>query len=185
MSVAPNSYQYDDIVVPHMDNTAKLTISTVNEDELLDQSYKAAYRVAYRLLGHKEASQDAAIESVSRLIEKNLQTKEYAPSYAARISARIVISSWRKDSVARKYAHFVSQTDASSNRSGEMSDLRLDLRKAIQKLPKRQREVIVLHYLADLTEQAVADFLKISTGTVKSTAHDALARLKTMVEVSP
>lgn len=184
MSIAPYPYEFNGIVIPMTEKVEQVQ-ACASVDDLLDQSYQAAYRVAFRLLGDRDASQDAAIESVSRLIEKNLQSQEFAPSYAARVASRIVISSWRKDAIAKKYSHLVHQTPAHESSSGDVNALRIDLRKAIQKLPTRQREVIVLRYLADLTEQAVADFLKISLGTVKSTAHDALARLKTMVEVSP
>lgn len=160
-------------------------VSTEREDELMDASFKAAYKVAYKLLGHREASQDVAIEAVSRLIEKKYQTQDFAPGYAAKIASRLVISSWRKNAVSRKYAALVSQSEISPDKAEQASALRVDLRKAIQKLSERQREIIVLRFLADFPEQAVADFLNISIGTVKSTTSDALSRLKTMVEVTP
>lgn len=160
-------------------------VSTARESELMDASYRAAYKVAYKLLGHREASQDVATEAIAKLIEKKLQTEDFAPSYSARVAARLVISSWRKDAIARKYASRVSQNEYSPDKANEVSALRIDLRRAIQKLSQRQREIVVLRFLADLPEQEVADFLEISIGTVKSTTHDALARLKTMVEVSP
>lgn len=184
MSIAPSKFELPDSVVAMTDDTKRLAVSTVHEDELLDASYQAAYKVAYKLLGHKQASEDAALEAVSRLIEKKLHVEEFAPSYAARVSARIVISSWRKDALARKYATRISSGETGIDRSSEISNLRLDLRKALQKLSQRQREIIVLRFLADLPERAVADFLNINIGTVKSTTHDALARLKSMVEVS-
>ena len=43
----------------------------------------------------------------------------------------------------------------------------------ITRLPRRQREVIGLHYFVDLPVQEVADLLGISAGTVKSTLSDA------------
>jgi RNA polymerase sigma-70 factor (sigma-E family) len=41
---------------------------------------------------------------------------------------------------------------------------------ALQRLPRRQREVIVLRYWSELTEAQVADALGISLGAVKSNA---------------
>jgi RNA polymerase sigma-70 factor (sigma-E family) len=49
---------------------------------------------------------------------------------------------------------------------------------ALQRLPSRQREVIVLRYWAELTEAEIAATLGISVGAVKSTAsrgRDAIA----------
>jgi RNA polymerase sigma factor (sigma-70 family) len=48
---------------------------------------------------------------------------------------------------------------------------------AIRKLPRRQAEVVLLHYYADLTVRDIVARLEISEGTVKSTLHDARARL--------
>jgi RNA polymerase sigma-70 factor (sigma-E family) len=45
-------------------------------------------------------------------------------------------------------------------------------------LPDQQRRVVVLRYYADLSEQAVADLLDISVGSVKSAASRGLASLR-------
>jgi RNA polymerase sigma-70 factor (sigma-E family) len=50
--------------------------------------------------------------------------------------------------------------------------------RALGRLTVRQRQVIVLRYWSELSEQEIADTLRISTGTVKSTAHRALALLR-------
>jgi RNA polymerase sigma factor (sigma-70 family) len=52
-----------------------------------------------------------------------------------------------------------------------------DLWRAVAALPRRQREVVVLRYVADWPEREVADALGISPGTVGRTLHDARARL--------
>ena len=49
---------------------------------------------------------------------------------------------------------------------------------AIQKLPLRQRAVLVLRFYEDRTEAEVAQLLGLQVGTVKSRCHRALARLR-------
>ncbi len=49
--------------------------------------------------------------------------------------------------------------------------------RAVNALPRRQREVLVLRYWSDLSEAEIADALGISKGTVKSQASRALASL--------
>lgn len=49
---------------------------------------------------------------------------------------------------------------------------------ALRELPVRQREVVVLRYLEDLSVKQVAQLLSCSTGTVKRAAHDGLNRLR-------
>ena len=48
---------------------------------------------------------------------------------------------------------------------------------ALRELPLKQRQVLVLRYVADLTEQATADVLGVALGTVKSRASRGLAAL--------
>jgi len=52
-------------------------------------------------------------------------------------------------------------------------------------LPPRQRAVLVLRYYEQLTETETAEALGISVGTVKSTAHRALAQLRAHADEHP
>jgi RNA polymerase sigma-70 factor (sigma-E family) len=49
---------------------------------------------------------------------------------------------------------------------------------ALGRLTQRERSVVVLRYFDDCTEQDVARALGISTGTVKSTCHTALRKMR-------
>jgi RNA polymerase sigma factor (sigma-70 family) len=46
---------------------------------------------------------------------------------------------------------------------------------ALRKLPRRQREAVVLRYYLDLSEEETAKAMGVSRGTVKSATHRALA----------
>jgi RNA polymerase sigma factor (sigma-70 family) len=62
---------------------------------------------------------------------------------------------------------------------------RIDLERALRRLSARQREVVVLRYLAGLPEAEVAALLGCSPGTVKQHASRGLAGLrKTLGEVA-
>jgi RNA polymerase sigma-70 factor (ECF subfamily) len=49
----------------------------------------------------------------------------------------------------------------------------LDLRRAVQGLPERQRLAVCLYYIADLSVEEVAETMDVTSGTVKSQLHDA------------
>lgn len=53
---------------------------------------------------------------------------------------------------------------------------------ALDRLPQRQREVLVLRYYADLSETEIARALDISPGSVKTHAHRALTTLRATME---
>lgn len=60
----------------------------------------------------------------------------------------------------------------------------VDLERAIRALAPRQRMAVELHYLLDLDVLEVAEVMGCAEGTVKSTLHDARARLRTLLEES-
>lgn len=53
---------------------------------------------------------------------------------------------------------------------------------AVRALPRRQRECVVLHYFADLSEAAVAQTLGVTAGSVKTHLHRARATLAEALE---
>lgn len=58
------------------------------------------------------------------------------------------------------------------------------VRAALASLTRRERQVVLLRYYADLSEAAIAQELGIARGTVKSSLSRALARLRTLPEFS-
>ncbi|MGH7790643.1 MAG: RNA polymerase sigma factor [Candidatus Binatia bacterium] len=59
----------------------------------------------------------------------------------------------------------------------ERAEQALDAARLLAELPEAQREVVVLRYYQDLSEDEVATILDIPRGTVKSRLHHALARM--------
>jgi len=55
---------------------------------------------------------------------------------------------------------------------------------ALARLPRRQREVVVLRYLEDLSVAEVASTLSCTEGTVKRSAHDGMRGLRAMLEIT-
>jgi RNA polymerase sigma-70 factor (sigma-E family) len=54
---------------------------------------------------------------------------------------------------------------------------RQDVIRALGRLPHRQREVLMLRFYCDLPDEQIARVMGIGQGTVRSTAHRALAAL--------
>ncbi len=62
------------------------------------------------------------------------------------------------------------------------NEVDLDLERAIQGLPKRQRLAVELHYFTGLTTAETASVMSCSEGTVKSALHDARSNLRRALE---
>jgi RNA polymerase sigma-70 factor (ECF subfamily) len=60
-------------------------------------------------------------------------------------------------------------------------DAGMDAVRLLARLPAQQREVLILRYFHDLTEDETAAILECPKGTVKSRMHQALARLAAYV----
>ena len=93
---------------------------------------------------------------------------------------RMVINehvSWR-----RKWARLVPHGDVPDARTvadhAERHAERDALSRELDKLPPRQRAVLVLRYYEGLADEAIAETLGCSTGTVRSHASRALAALR-------
>lgn len=59
---------------------------------------------------------------------------------------------------------------------------RMVMRNALAGLTARQRQVLVLRYMEDLSVADVADLMRCSEGTVKSTTHDAITALRRVLD---
>jgi RNA polymerase sigma factor (sigma-70 family) len=72
-----------------------------------------------------------------------------------------------------------SRAEAEWGRGEPGGEEAIDVRRLVRRLPRRQREVVVLHYYLDLGLDEVARALGVGQGTVKkalSRARDAIAR---------
>jgi RNA polymerase sigma factor (sigma-70 family) len=81
----------------------------------------------------------------------------------------------RQRALLRKVQH---EPPASSAESAAMAgEDRRAVMTAVARLPRRAREVLVLRYYLDLTDQEIASTLRISRNTVTSTASRGLAAM--------
>jgi RNA polymerase sigma-70 factor (sigma-E family) len=102
-------------------------------------------------------------------------------AYVRRILYRQQIGRWRLKWPRREVTVAEPPETASAPDVSGAAELRLVLRTALARLTARQRTVLVLRYFEDLPEADVARLMGCSVGTVRSTTHRSLARLRTLV----
>ncbi len=143
-----------------------------------------AYRVAFRVLGNREDARDVAQEALSRAFARWSRVSAYAEPWVARVAANEALGRARRGQGAQRVATAGASSGVLREQAlgpGELVS-RLDLVRVLAKLPKRQREVVVLRHLADLPEADVARVLGCSVGTVKSQGHRGLAALRLLLD---
>lgn len=139
--------------------------------------YGLAYRVAFRLLGNREESEEVAQEALARagIRWHRLVRRGRPDAWVVRVAGRLAVDVWRRRTT-RDRTPIVAQAATSSFEAPVMD--RMVLHEHLARLPRRQREVVVLRYVGDLSEAAVAAALGCSVGAVKQHASRGLTTLR-------
>jgi RNA polymerase sigma-70 factor (sigma-E family) len=149
--------------------------------EMVETQWLALVRLAYLLLCDRATAEEAVQEALEATWRRrpHLANSDHLLTYVRTAVINRSRSAGRRQAVARRHLTLASPEHVPAADSELLSreDRRL-VRNAVTKLSGRQREVVILRYWARLSEAEIAQTLDISTGTVKSTAHDALARLR-------
>lgn len=134
-------------------------------------------RTAYLLCGDWGLAEDIVQQALIKLyLAWSRVRRDGADGYVRRIISRTAIDEWRRRS-RRQTAPDDALIDIADPRSPIGYEERSALIDALQQLPARQRQVVVLRHWWGCSVAEVARDLRISTGTVKSQTARALERL--------
>jgi RNA polymerase sigma-70 factor (sigma-E family) len=137
--------------------------------------YSSAFQAAYRLLGNRQEAEDVAQEACARACLRWNRLTKYGDTpkpWVVRVATNLAIDSYRRKQRAQAAA------DTAPAPVAEIDARRVDLHRALDQLTRRQRDVVVLRYVADLSEADTAAALGCAPGTVKSHATRGLAALR-------
>jgi RNA polymerase sigma-70 factor (sigma-E family) len=136
-------------------------------------------RLGLMVSGDRGRAEDAAQEALVRVYQRWSRLDDPL-AYARRIVVNATRDDWRRAERATRAHDDAGRLGRPHEAADvEASFLQRDaLLGALAALPHRQRAVIVLRYLSELSEAETAAVLEISVGTVKRQAFDALARLR-------
>lgn len=132
-----------------------------------------ATRVAQRITGDAALAQDAAGEALTRALYRwpQVSAMENPGGWVVRVAVNVAL-----DSLPRRLPTVALADEADGS---EAVILRIALIAALRALPLRQREVIVLRYVAGLSEDEVAASLGISENSVRTHRSRALRHMRT------
>ncbi|MGI5273101.1 SigE family RNA polymerase sigma factor [Nonomuraea sp. CA-218870] len=145
--------------------------------EFVVDHQQALMRTAYLLTGDAHQAEDLLQNVLLKVLGRwsRLARVEHPEAYARKALVNQHIS-WRRRRVRSEFP--TAEPPDRPYSSEDSTVARLVMRRALMRLPPRQRAVIVLRYYEDRTERETAELMNCSVGTVKSQAHYALARLR-------
>jgi RNA polymerase sigma-70 factor (sigma-E family) len=141
-------------------------------DQFFGRMLPLTIRVARRVTGDPWAAEDVAVEALARTHARwsRVAPLPWRDAWVLKVASREALRHVRRQPLMLAPQHSPDEADHVV--------LRAALAAALVHLPRRQRETIVLRYLCDLPEADVAAALGLSTGTVKTHLHRALAALR-------
>ena len=131
------------------------------------------------MAGSRAAAEDAVQEAVARAWERSQRGEsiESLPAWVTRVAVNVSHSRWRRTRVEQRGRDRVVDRATPADPDDRPED-RIDVRRALAALPRRQREATVLRYYLGLDVAEVAAALGVTEGTAKTTlfrARQALA----------
>ncbi|MBT2410022.1 SigE family RNA polymerase sigma factor [Streptomyces sp. ISL-12] len=127
--------------------------------------------------GDRHAGEDLLQNALIKVAGRWHRVEE-PEAYVRQVLYRQQVSRWRLKWPRREVSVGRPPETGTDADAVAAADLRLVMRGALARLTARQRTVLVLRYFEDLPEADVARLLGCSVGTVRSTTHRSLARLR-------
>ncbi|MEU8432336.1 SigE family RNA polymerase sigma factor [Streptomyces sp. NPDC029216] len=156
----------------------------------LTETYQAHYRsllgLAALLLDDTASCEDVVQEAFIRVhsARNRVRDRDKTLAYLRQTVVNLSRSALRRRILGLKLLS-KPMPDMASAEEGAYDQLeRDDLIKAMRGLQRRQREVLVLRYFADMTEAQVAETLGISLGSVKAYGSRGIAALRVAMEAA-
>lgn len=152
---------------------------------VFNEHHRPAVRLAYLLTGDAGQAEDIVSEAFAKVfVQWRKGRVEDVGPYLRRAVANQANSKLRRRYLERREASRRTGDDRGVRTVDEQAADRDAVWQAIQRLPDRQRQVVVLRYYEDLSEAETAEVLGISAGTVKSSLSRGLSRLEELLASS-
>lgn len=139
------------------------------------------YRIAYVLTGDHHHAEDLLQAALVKAASSWRRIRDHAAleGYVRRTMYRDQVGVWRRRGVLTEW-RTAQPPETPTGDHTDHTDLKVVVRDALARLSPKQRAVLTLRYFEDLPEGEVAELLGVSVGTVRSTAHKALTRLRSL-----
>jgi RNA polymerase sigma-70 factor (ECF subfamily) len=137
------------------------------------ENYESIYRNLWLVFRDAAVAEEAAQEAFARAFARwrRVSVMERPAGWVYVVAVRHGMRLAKRDEVDNEVREVASD-------DGDASVGRDEVRSAVESLAPRQRIAVILRFYDDLPVADIAKAMRCSPGTVKSTLHAALARLR-------
>jgi RNA polymerase sigma-70 factor (ECF subfamily) len=142
--------------------------------EFLATDYPRLVAGVTLVCGSRATAEDAVQEALARAWERSERGEriESPRAWVFKVATNLVRSGFRRLAAERRAKALLEP--AGRHRAGTLgpnatSEDLVDLRRALARLPRRQREATVLRYYLDMDVREIAEALGVNEGTAKTT----------------
>jgi RNA polymerase sigma-70 factor (sigma-E family) len=143
------------------------------------------HRVAFLLCGDAHRADDLVQETLTAMYARwqRVRAADNVDAYVRTMLVRVFLRERRRPWARVWLGHTPDDVAGSGATGASAVEDRDALIRALAQVPARQRAVLVLRFLSDMSVEQVAEALRCSPGTVKSqTSHGLLAMRRLMGE---
>ena len=147
-------------------------------EDFFHANYERLLRAMYLATGNRHEAEDLAQDSMARVLERwdHVRQTEDPVGYVFRVALN------RRRSLLRRLAVAMRRTPATDpdRSTAPMSavDDRDAIRRALDSLPAGQRDVLILCDWLDMSDEEVAQAMRISRGAARTRLHRARAAMR-------
>ncbi|MFQ5810209.1 MAG: RNA polymerase sigma factor [Armatimonadota bacterium] len=146
--------------------------------ELAARHRDLVYSAAARVLGHGADAEDVAQECLVRLARDPGRITTSVAAWLHRTAVNAAIDTMRRDRSRREREQAAASIGLGHDGDASWEDIRGEMDLAIDRLPGKLREPIVLHFLQGKKQAAVAGQLGVSQTTVSFRLKEGIERLR-------
>jgi len=157
--------------------------SSVEFDEFVRDRSPRLMRLAYTFTRDHALAEDLLQTALARTWPAWKRIEGDPEPYVRRTLLNTYNSWWRRRWTAERPVGELPD-EHGPHPQGRVDD-RDEIWRALNRLPRQQRSVLILRYFADLSEAEIADVLGVSPGSVKGYASKALAKLRLDPSLQP